>query len=97
VRQRLRGARAGEEQIPARAPAAAARRRPFFLTMKLTPMNAEEATARSEPVRLAAKRSPPEASGAAGLIVGVRRRAAGAFEASPRAQVRIWGVEAAWF
>uniref|UniRef100_A0A0A9M5Q1 Uncharacterized protein n=1 Tax=Arundo donax TaxID=35708 RepID=A0A0A9M5Q1_ARUDO len=59
--------------------------------MKLTPMKAEEATARSEPVRFAAKRSPPTAFVATGFIGGVRRRrATGAFEASPRAQVPIW-------
>jgi hypothetical protein len=44
-------------------------------------------------VRLAAKRSPPAASDATGLIGGVRRRAAGAFEARPRAQrFGFWGV-----
>ena len=78
------------ERAPARAPAAAARRRPFFLTMKLTPMKAEEATARSAPVRLAAKRSPA-AFGGAGVIGGVqrRRREAGAFGAGPGADLEM--------
>lgn len=75
-RQRRLG---GEAHGPAREPTAPARRRPFFLTMKLTPTKAEEATARSAPLRLAAKRSPP-ASVVAGLIVR-RRAAGGAFEA----------------
>lgn len=77
-------------RAPARAPAAAARRRPFFLTMKLTPMKAEEATARSAPVRLAAKRSPA-AFGVAGFIGGVqlRRREAGAFGAGPGADLEM--------
>ena len=78
-------------RAPARAPAAAARRRPFFLTMKLTPMKAEEATARSAPVRLAAKRSPAAAFGGAGVIDGVqrRRREAGAFGAGPGADLEM--------
>ena len=84
-RGRANGGQRSKSKIPARAPAAPARRRPFFLTMKLTPMKAEEATARSEPVRLAAKRSPPPllpGSVASRLIGGVRRAAATrAFEA----------------
>jgi hypothetical protein len=66
--------------------------------MKLTPMNAEEATARSAPLRLAAKRSAASASATTGIISGVRRRAAGAFESSSRVQqVRIWEFEAGCF
>ena len=37
--------------LPARRPVEPARRRPFFLMMKLAPMNREELTARKSPVR----------------------------------------------